>query len=799
VYVGVALVSAAVIVAQIAFTRTFALSLWYHFAYLAIGVAQLGAGVAGSWLTVKSDVSTGSADVERLLAQRARFAALGTFAALLILATIRTNALALFRDPSVAVAFVLLIALAAVPFFGAGLVIGTALFGYPRRAGGIYGADLLGAATGAFVVAVALGSVAAPRLLFGTAALTAIAALLFGWRAPLRDQRWTFAALAGVLFVTVVYGKDEMWVRPAPGKELNWVHMPDVGINTVEHREWTSQGRIDVTTPYPSAPALGGDVVFPWPVTLRAVTQDGSAPTHLYQLAPEADASQLAFFPYATTAAVWELRGAKLHQGAPPANGPSALVLGFGGGIDGLMALAYGAHDVTGVDVNRAIIDLHQRYRDFTGRLAERPGVSIVHAEGRAFVRTERRQFDIIQLSGVDTFTALAGGAYTVAEAYVYTREAFDDYLARLTPGGCLQISRPVTDPPRETLRLAGTAAESMRRAGDATPASRIVVVHGIGWGSLIACKTAIGSERMQRLRAWTKLRGFAVAFDPERTADGPYDQLLSADAATRDRFLSAYPYRVDPSSDEVPFFFDYFKWRRLLAPSGVDSAKHPYVSAIPVGHGLMAAALVSMTFLALVGILRPLRRLGVKLGRVERLELVYFAGLGLAFLFVEVALFQRMTFLLGHPSYAMSVVLGGLLAACGLGAFASRHVDAGRLGRALPFCLCAALVACSLVSHWLIPSLKTLSLTGRVGASLAVLLPLGALMGMPFPIGIERVRKHSPALVPWAFGVNAFVTVVASTLAPIVAMQIGFSALLPLAALVYVAAFVAARRATRA
>lgn len=784
VYVGVALVSGAVIAAQIGFTRSFALSLWYHFAYLAIGVAQLGAGVAGSWLTVRGGQHE-PAELERVLARRARFAALATLAALLVLTTIRTNALALFRDPSVAVAFVLIISLAAVPFFGAGLVIGTALGAYPKRAGGIYGADLLGAAAGALIVAVFLGGVAAPRLLFGTAGVTAIAALLFGWRHPLRDQKWTLAALAGISLLTLVYGRDEMWVRPAAGKELNWVHMPDVGIEAVDHRQWSSQGRIDVTIPYPSAPALGGDVAYPWPSRLRAVTQDGSAPTHLFELGADADPSSLAFFPYATTAAIWELRGAKMHQGAPPEAGPSVLVLGFGGGVDGLMALAYGSHDVTGVDVNAAIIDLHRRYRDFTGHLAERPGVSIVHAEGRAYVRTQSRKFDIIQLSGVDTFTALAGGAYTVAEAYVYTREAFVDYLARLAPGGCLQMSRPITDPPRETLRLAGTAASAMTSAAP----ERIVVVHGTSWGSMIACDQPITDEQMRLLSAWAKLRGFTIAYDPKAPGDGPYDRLLRSDPASRERFLASYPYRVDPSTDEVPFFFDYFKWRSMFSRSA-DSSQHPYVRAIPVGHGLMATSLVCMTLLAIVGILRPLRRLGVKLGRIEKLELGYFAGLGLAFLFVEVALFQRLTFLLGHPSYAMSVVLGGLLAACGLGSFLSRRMNA----RVLPYLLCTILLAATVVSHFVIPSLKGLTLGARIGASLAILTPLGILMGMPFPIGLERVRQHSPALVPWAFGVNAFLTVVASTLAPIIAMQIGFSALLPLAALVYVGSFVAVR-----
>ncbi len=790
-YLGVALTSGAAIAAQVAFTRVFAISLWHHFAYLVIGIALLGFGAAGSYLTSRGGaLCDGDGSAAEALSRRAAIASLASFGAVVALATVRTNALALFQDPSVSAALAIIVTLTAIPFFGAGVVIGTALAVHERHEGSIYAADLAGAGGGAVGVAFALHGTAAPRVLFACAALLALAGLTFSIAASARAKRRAALALVLPALATAVYGKDEMWVRPAPAKEINVVHFPDVGAPTIEYRAWTPQGRIDVTRPYDSLPMLGGDVPFASTRRIRAVMQDGAAPTALYEM-PEHPAD-LGFFPFATTAAVWEMKGRAAHRGPPPADGPSVLVIGFGGGVDGMMALAYGARKVTGVDINPAILRLHQRYRDFTGGLAERPGIELVNAEGRAFLRSTDERFDVIQLSGVDTFTALAAGAYTVAEAYVYTLEAFEDFARRLAPGGCLQMSRLVLEPPRETLRLAGTAAEALRRLGDPTPQRRIAIIRGTFWASLIVCERAIDADEMLRLNTWARARGFPVVFDPLAPPDNPFTRLLTSAGPEREAYVKGYPYRIDPATDEAPFFFDYYKWRNVgsvLTPAR--KSEHPYAMNVPIGHGLMLLTLLVTTLLGAIGIVRPLRTLGAST-RAARSDLVYFAGLGVAFLFVEAALIQRLTFVLGHPTHAMTVVLGALLVASGLGSAVSGRVGRSSAWPAVRWVLVAALLGAAAASWTVLPKLVSLGFGERVLASLALVVPLGFVMGMPFPIGLSRIRASSTALVPWAFGVNAFFTVIASSVAPIIAMQLGFSTLIVLAAACYAVAFAA-------
>ncbi|MGH7150279.1 MAG: SAM-dependent methyltransferase, partial [Planctomycetota bacterium] len=473
---------------------------------------------------------------------------------------------------------------------------------------------------------------------------------------------------------------------------------------------------------------------------------------------------------------------------APPAK---VLVIGVGGGIDVLMALSKGASEVVGVDVNPATLSLlTERYRTFTGDLPSRRGVRLLAAEGRAFVRSTEEEFDVLQMSGVDTYAALSSGAYSVSEAYLYTVEAFEDYLEDLRPGGFVSVSRFILEPPRETLRLAGIAAEALRRRGVPEPWRHLAILRGTLWASLLVGESAIPEAALERLRAFAAREGYRLAFDPGRPGDTPFDALLRGSEEEREAFLSGYAYRVSPVGDDSPFFFNYFRWRNLPSVTGIRPADPVYTQPVPVGHAVLLATFLATALLGAIGILVPLRRASVPPGRFG----LYFAALGIAYLFVEIAFLQKLTFFLGHPIYALSVVLAGMLLSSGIGAALSRRLSARAADRLLPALLLVLLPACGFASHYVLPAFLDLPFTARVALSLLFLVPCGALMGMPFPIGIERLRARSPAAIPWAFGVNAFATVLASSLSTLLAMEAGFTLLFLLAAAAYAGAFAALR-----
>jgi len=277
------------------------------------------------------------------------------------------------------------------------------------------------------------------------------------------------------------------------------------------------------------------------------------------------------------------------------------------------------------------------------------------------------------------------------------------------------------------------------------------------------------------------------------------FGALLRGREADRAEFLRSYEYDLSPSTDDAPFFFNYYRYSGLLGGASVSAgatSAEGYHADYPVGHMVLLSSLVQITALAALLVLLPLRwlaRSGVAPDGRWRL-LAYFSALGVGFMFVEIVLMQKMVLFLGHPTYAVTVVLTSLLAAAGFGALA-----AGRLGLAtrntlvgLLAAIMVAIVAVSQASELLLPDLLGLAFGARVAVVVGLLAPLGFVLGMPFPLGIRFLGEACPELVPWAWAVNGFLSVFASIFCVVLAMNIGFGAVLMLGLAIYAGGFLA-------
>ena len=783
------MVSASAIAAQIAFTRLFSITLWHHFAYLVVGLALLGFGIAGAWLATHP---SSASELRLVLAKRCTYGAAASLLALLVALSVRCNPLELLRSPSAGFTLALIVSLVTIPFLAAGLVIGTALSGFAGRAGSVYAADLIGGGIAGALCALLLPSLGGLGVLLACVLLLGAAGVLFALSTP--HLRTSIATVVALTLVGVAIFQDEdAWVVPAPTKELGLYHRPEIGQRVVEHRVWTAHGRIDVGREFRAPPFVAGEVnVGAGRWRSHPMTQDGAAPTAIH--AVDEDPAELTFLPNSSTAAIWALRGATFARRSEQADGgPEVLVIGVGGGIDVTMALAFGASHVTGAEINPGILSLLTgKYGRYAGKLAQRPEVDLIQSEGRAFVRGTDRTFDVIQLAGVDTFTALSSGAYSVAEAYVYTAEAFEDYFAHLRPGGCVSVSRLILQPPRETLRLAVTATTVLEARGVENPSRHVAVLRAKKWATLLACESPIPDEGLQRLRDFAKRAGFSLAFDPGDPKDDPFGHALAGSRDERAAYVSAYPYRVAPATDESPFFFNYYRWSHLAAVPQLASTELVYGTTVPIGHAVLLLTLLVTAVAAAIGVLRPLRG---SAGRARWVHGLYFAALGVGYLLIEIAFIQRLTFFLGHPTRAMTVVLSALLVSSGIGAALSRRIGASNRSSVALWLVPVGAIAVAAASFWLLPRWVGMGYSARVVVSLALVAPLGVLMGIPFPLGLERLRSRGDALVPWAFGVNAFFTVIAAAVAPLMALETGLSALLVAAACAYAVVGVAWRR----
>jgi len=687
------------------------------------------------------------------------------------------------------------------------------------------------------------------------------------------------------------------WDIPyAPGKEFERMR----GLGEVT-RLFSATAEVEVGESSRTIPILGGDFGTQdyQGVIARFVGQDGTAPTMLFE-----NASDLARFPFLDDTQAASAYVALAARGAAP---PRVLVIGVGGGIDVMIALAHGASSVTAVEINRAMIEMvTERFDDYLGGLF-RPGahalsdrIELVHGEGRAFVRGSDARYDVIQLSGVDSFTALSTGAYTLSESYLYTTGAIRDLYEHLAEGGFIHFSRFIMTPPkkpRETLRLAHIANTALAELGVADPSTHLVVFQGTNWASTLIKRGPFEPAEIDALRAFAQREGFfGLVFDPlagsgeltpmparfarqargqfhfllERAGDGlglstpntgvdalerafillaeddvagsrrvieelvastpdpghaarrlagavrqqldaarkreaqflvtrrSFQTLLAADPSTREAFAQDYEYDVSASTDDAPFFFNYYRYASLFGGSRTksDSLQDVYHPDAPVGHMILLGSLAQITLAAALLILLPVRRLGKRGVRTPgRFRVLgYFAALGCGFMFVEIVLMQKLVLFLGHPIHAVSVVLSSLLAFAGLGSLCAERLalTTPRRIRGLGLAVIGLLLWVTFAISEILPLLLAWPFPGRVAITIALLAPLAFALGMPFPSGVSVVSVRTPELVPWGWAVNAFLSVFSSIFCILLAMEIGFSAVLIGAALVYAAGFVA-------
>jgi len=489
--------------------------------------------------------------------------------------------------------------------------------------------------------------------------------------------------------------------------------------------------------------------------------------------------SDLSFVPYLPSAIVYELR--------PEAE---VLVLEGRGGLDVVTARSLGAKRVTVVEANALIIEAAAE-----AYLA--PEVQVVIDTGRSYLRRTEQTFDVIVLTLTSSYHPVRSGAYSLAEDYRYTVEAFADMLRILKPDGLLVVARWEQWPPSESLRAFLLAVTALERSG-LEPGSRLAMWRGYNLSTLLVKKSPFTSSELNQIRRFAQEKSFDLSYLPglTRKETNIYNVLPEAmdydacqvllDRQKRAGFLAEYPFDITPPGDDRPFFGHFFKWsqvRELWAEMG--KTWQPFGGA---GYFVILIILVVVLFLTGLLVLLPILFRGgshfspFSTGRLS--ILFYFGMLGLAFLLVEIPLIQSFMLYLGHPAYSVSVVLFSLLLFSGLG---SRW--AHRIPIQFVFLF---LVLNLLVLPWFLPTLFALTLKWSFGARLvmavAVIAPLGLSMGVPFPTGIHRLAKAQGQawLIPWVWGVNGSMSVVSAVLAALLALSFGYRWVLWLGALCY-------------
>jgi hypothetical protein len=774
--VGVGCIAGAILMIELALTRIFSVTMYYHFAFLAISIALFGLSASGVYVYVaRRAFSTRS--TSHLLSIHSLLFAASTVLALAALVRIRVG---LNYSTSNLIKMVAIYSLAALPFFTGGAVISLAISRFSRRVNIVYGADLFGAAVGCLLLLPLLNRFGAPGVVLLAALLGGAAALLF---APAQALGRT--AVLAVLAVGIPGSAQLLGTTP-----FDVINTKGHDADRVLFSKWNSFSRVAVYDRSHGDWSLSSRYAGALPET-RFMDIDSAASTPI--VAFDGDLSTVRYLKYELTALAYHLMGSDpLTKSGRRSEPFTALVIGPGGGRDLLTALVFGAEHVDGVEVNPIIARdvMLGRFRDFSGSIYADPRVTVVVDDGRSFIRRSGQRYDVIQASLVDTWAATAAGAYTLTENTLYTKEAFEDYFDHLTDRGVLTITRWVFD----GLRLVSLAQAACETRGCSTP-DHLAVVQQDRVATFLFKKTPFSPAEISRLRDTASALGFTVLYAPDQhNSDNDYARLILTPEPGV--FYATYRQDVSPTTDDRPFFFHTTKIR--------DQFQTAFGRSMLFGNGLsalMTLMAISLTFVILF-VVGPLALAGSELrGSHWARWLAYFGMLGAGFMLIEVSLLQRFVLLLGHPVYSLTVTLFSLLLGTGAGSLLSQRIRDDRLPRAVQLAL-VGIVGVAILGGVVLPSIIRTAISAshvaRIALAVALVAPAGVLMGVPLPAGIRLMTaSHSP-LVPWAWGMNGALSVIGATLAVFIAMNWGFAVTLMAGAATYLSAAVLLRTSYR-
>jgi hypothetical protein len=726
---------------------------------MAIGVAMLGFGASGVAVAVRRPLASQGA--AQALTWAAAASGLSLIAAPALATRIPIDATQLLWDASQWPALALLYVILAAPFAAGGLVVLLALSAERDHPGMLYGASFVGSGAGAAIALAILWISTPTRALAAPALIASFGAVAVA--RTLRRQR-AFAWLTLAVSATIL-ARPVWTVGVAPYKSLPQVESFP-GAHRVTERSSPLGWVVAVDAPaFRYAPGLSLGYRGRVPSQL-AIFVDGNLIGAVASWGGNAPSdSLLDWLPAAMPYALEDRR--------------TVLVLGAGGNLDVATARFHGATDVTAVELLPDVVDLSLGGfpDDSRGRQP-----SWVIADARTFAARTSKRFDLVSLGPAGGLGGSAAGVHALNEDFLHTTEAYAQYLRLLTDEGVLAVTRWLSIPPRENVRVILTGVEALRRVAPQHVHDGLVV--GRSWGTVTTLikPSGFAAEDLARVTAWSRDRQFDIDWEPgldtprsefhELIAPTLFDAASAATAgpAQAQAFTARYPFRVEPASDATPYPHHFLGLRSLAtlarqAPgSWLPFTELGYLSLLATlaQSGLLAAALLLVPVL-----FRSRSRGPAKLAPV----LGYFGAIGFAYLAAEIGLIQLLTLLLGHPVYAFTTVLTILLVCSGVGSVWSDRVRPAR-GWLAPLLLAAAMMALGMVLLPLVHAGQHTAFLVRLCLTVVALAPVAVLMGVPFPVGLRSLSPNDGRSVAWAWAANGFASVVAAPMAALIALE---------------------------
>jgi hypothetical protein len=797
------MLSISVLLFELALTRIFSIVLWYDYAFMAISVAFFGLGIGSLLIHILKNKIKREKLASKILQTTIIFAVSVPIFLLVIGHIIPPN-----------IYFIYLFYLASsIPFFFAGISMSLIYFAMPREVSKLYFIDLVGAASATLMLDPLMQRLGAESVLLSAALLvlgpSLIAALLLSTSSqkknvsdkPVIENKIKLYGIIVLAAATVLLAANSdsniIAIKPGENKGLHYqLSKP----SEFEHlsTQWNSFSRIDVTRQ----------------IHHNESDNDNTGRSRaLAAIAIDADADTPVFkWNGSSTDLLWMKKYMDYLPFEISNDVNNTLIIGSGGGEDVLIALAGGSKKVTAVEINPLIISTAKQFGNSTGNLYERNEVDLFVDDGRRFISSSSSKYDMIVIKLVDSWAAQLAGGYALSENYLYTVEAFREYLHHLDEdNGMLVMVRWNFELPRLMPLIAESLRQEKKEGSKEDISQQILVVEdrpGLYFTSnnqqtiypvvLIIKNSPFTDSEINLAKERIANNNAKVIAMPDGYLEPPYDRLLSDKNYYHSQQLQENDPKTSldlkPPTDDSPFYF-----AREQIPNQM-------ILLLETVLGVSAVLALLLIYYS--------RRNKIQLvtsSRSSWFHMIFVLFIGLGFMFLEITFIQKFLLLLGTPIMALTVILFSILLSSGIGAYLS-----GRLFRKNPYkavvisipLLIGIVLAYYGLLQEIIDSGIILQLTQRIALTFALISPAGLLMGFQFP-SITRMASSMYSVkdddytdddgnITLLWGVNVITSVIATVLTAISSMVIGFNGNLLIGAGLYLGALLSAIAAER-
>jgi spermine/spermidine synthase len=744
-FAGIFLIALSGLVLEVSITRIFSAAIWYHFAFVAVSVALVGLGASG--LVVHHGIKK----------LRGKWAEdLTIFSAWGITIFIPITLFVMHALASQVIYLPLFMILFSVPFFFVGIIISAAFSAFGSVAGRLYAADLVGASAGALLVVLFLVLTGGEGATLIVGLIAAIGATIFSSIAKnTKKIIVSFIFVAFAISLILLNHATQIFAiptDPTAQKDLP-IYLREHPGSKIVKTQWNSFSRIDVVEGGNASEGLVAKVFIDGGAGTNIISWDGNTESR------QELSTWMQYLPF------------KMIQD------PKVLVIGSGGGRDVVAALVSGSKDVTSVEINPIIYETVKSYGDRAGNVYSHEYVRSHVDEGRSFITRSSEKYDIIYVPFVDTWASVSSGGLSVSENFLYTLEGFQQYYDHLTDRGKIVTVRWLIDAPRfittyaKLLEQNGVPQDQLHR--------HLIMVTSDSYTQdpsvtmVIFSKLPFTDEEIGFFSESFSQYDYKPILIPGQIMREPYPALLNGEIQL-EQFYDLFETKVYPVTDDNPYFLSFEK----PLPSAVEILLY-------AGIGIVAIFLL----IPFVWMRRG--------GRTEKSELriatviAYFAALGMGFILIELALLQKLILLLGNPTMTFAILLFTLLISSGSGSLLSSRIARNNM-KNLVFVI-GGIAALGILYVVFLPpivySAIAESFEVKAAVSVAVLAPIGFLMGMPLPTGIRLLKAHRPEYIPWMWAINGAFSVLGAVLAIALGIMYGSSHALILGILIYLIA----------